>query len=140
MRVIGYIRVSSEAQGESGNGLEAQRQAIEQEAARRGWELVDVEQDVMSGKALDGREGLERAIARCERGEVEAVVIARLDRLIRSVSDFAALLERSRRRGWQMVALDMTGVDTTTATGEFLAVVIAAVAQLERRVIGERTK
>jgi DNA invertase Pin-like site-specific DNA recombinase len=139
MKVIGYIRVSTRKQDESGLGQEAQLRAIESCCTQRGWELAHVEQDVMTAKAMDNRDGLERAITSCRAGEAEAIVIAKLDRLIRSVSDFAFLLERSRSEGWGIVALDLAGVDTTTAMGEFMATVVAAVAQLERRIIGERT-
>jgi DNA invertase Pin-like site-specific DNA recombinase len=139
MDVIGYVRVSTDKQAESGLGQEAQLRAIESCCTQRGWTLVGVEQDVMSAKAMDGRDGLERAISACRAGEGEAIIIAKLDRLIRSVSDFALLLERSRSEGWGIVALDLAGVDTTTPMGEFMATVVAAVAQLERRIIGERT-
>jgi DNA invertase Pin-like site-specific DNA recombinase len=67
------------------------------------------------------------------------VVVAKLDRLSRSLMDFSALMERARRRGWALVALDL-GVDTTTPAGEMLANVLASFAQYERRIIGQRTK
>jgi DNA invertase Pin-like site-specific DNA recombinase len=65
--------------------------------------------------------------------------VAKLDRLSRSLIDFAGLLERARREGWAVIALDL-GVDTTTPAGELVANVMAAVAQWERRAIGERTR
>jgi DNA invertase Pin-like site-specific DNA recombinase len=64
--------------------------------------------------------------------------VAKLDRLSRSLLDFAAVMERSRRKRWSLVALDL-GVDTTTPQGEMLANVLAAFAQFERRLIGQRT-
>jgi DNA invertase Pin-like site-specific DNA recombinase len=54
------------------------------------------------------------------------------------VQDFAATMDTARRQGWALVALDL-GVDTTTPAGELVANVMAAVAQWERRVIGQRT-
>ncbi len=65
--------------------------------------------------------------------------MAKLDRLSRSVADFAALLDQAQRGGWGLVALDL-GVDTTTPAGELVANVMAAVAQWERRTIGQRTR
>ena len=53
--------------------------------------------------------------------------------------DFATLMERSRKQGWGLVALDI-GVDTTTPSGEVMANVMAAFAQFERRLIGQRTR
>jgi DNA invertase Pin-like site-specific DNA recombinase len=136
-RVIGYVRVSTEEQGASGAGLEAQRQAIEDEAKRRGWQLVRIEEDVLSGRNMK-RPGLQRALDACRTGEVAGIVVAKLDRLSRSVIDFAGTLEEARRRGFNIVALDL-GLDLSTPQGELVANVIASVAQWERRVIGART-
>src|SRR5262245_11855580 len=112
--VVGYIRVSTSEQADSGAGLEAQRQAIEAEASRRGWKLVHVFEDAgASGKSLDGRRGLQRALEAIEAGTAGGLVVARLDRLSRSLLDFAALMERARKRGWNLIALDL-GVDTST--------------------------
>jgi len=66
-------------------------------------------------------------------------VVAKLDRLSRSLLDFARLMDRSRREGWQLVALDL-GVDTSTPAGEMLAGVLATFAQYERRLIAQRTR
>ena len=62
--VVGYIRVSTDEQAESGLGLAAQRAAIEAEVARRGWTLIAVHEDAgVSGKSLKGREGLSAALS-----------------------------------------------------------------------------
>src|SRR5439155_23274781 len=74
-----------------------------------------------------------------EQGEAAALVVAKLDRLSRSLLDFAGLMERARRKGWSLVALDL-GVDTSTPSGEMMASVLATFAQFERRLIGQRTK
>jgi DNA invertase Pin-like site-specific DNA recombinase len=66
-------------------------------------------------------------------------VVSKLDRLSRSMLDFAGLMDRSTREGWALVALDL-GVDTTTPQGEMVAAVMAVFAQFERRLIGQRTK
>ena len=136
--VIGYVRVSTEEQGLSGAGLEAQEKAIRAECARRGWQLARIESDVLSGKNLT-RPGLQAALAACSSGEVSGIVVAKLDRLSRSLKDFADLLERAKRDGFNVVALDL-GVDLSTPGGEFLANVMASIAQWERRIIGQRTK
>jgi DNA invertase Pin-like site-specific DNA recombinase len=93
----------------------------------------------VSGKSLSGRPGLEVALEAVEGGEAEALVVAKLDRLSRSLLDFAGLIERARKRGWSLVALDL-GVDTSTPSGEMMASVLATFAQFERRLIGQRTK
>jgi DNA invertase Pin-like site-specific DNA recombinase len=70
---------------------------------------------------------------------MSGVVVAKLDRLSRSLVDFAGLLERAQKEDWNVVALDL-GVDLSTPSGEFLASVLASAAQWERRIIGQRTK
>jgi DNA invertase Pin-like site-specific DNA recombinase len=138
--VVGYVRVSTGEQADSWAGLEAQRQAIATEAERKGWRLVHVYEDAgASGKSLNGRPGLSEAIAAVERGEAGGLVVSKLDRLSRSLLDFAGLMERARTRGWSLVALDL-GVDTSTPSGEMMASVLATFAQFERRLIGQRTR
>lgn len=139
-RVVGYVRVSTSDQAEHGVGLDAQCQAITDEADRRGWELVTICEDGgLSGKSTVKRKGLHAALALLENDQADALVVAKLDRLARSMVDFATLLERAAQRGWDLVVLDLA-VDTTTPHGEFLAHVMAALAQWERRIIGQRTK
>src|SRR5438445_8838364 len=113
-RVVGYVRVSTEEQAHSGAGLRAQRTAIRSESERRGWELVAIHEDAgVSGKAMANRPALGAALSALEAREADALVVAKLDRLSRSLPDAAALLARSAREGWRLVALDL-GVDTTT--------------------------
>lgn len=138
-RVVGYVRVSTDEQADSGAGLSAQRLALQQGTSVRGWQVVEVVEDAgLSAKNLK-RPGLLRALAMVERGEAEVLMVAKLDRLSRSLLDFAALMEQSRRQGWSLVALDL-GVDTSTPAGEMMANVLATFAQFERRLIGQRTK
>lgn len=140
LRVIGYVRVSTDEQADSGAGLAAQRSAIESECERRGWDLVAIHEDAaISGKSMANRHGLGDALTSLADGNASALVVAKLDRLSRSLTDAAALLARSAREGWRLVALDL-GVDTTTPQGEVMAHVMAAFAQFERRLIGERTR
>lgn len=139
MRAVAYLRVSTGEQGESGAGLAAQQAAIDAWATYRRAELVAVEQDIASGKSTNGRHGLERAVAMCKRGDADALVVAKLDRLSRSLADFAKLVDDSRKQGWAIVALDVD-IDMTTANGEMLAGMLAVLSQWERRIIGERTR
>jgi DNA invertase Pin-like site-specific DNA recombinase len=140
VKVVAYTRVSTAEQASSGAGLAAQRAAIAAEVERRGWELVGVEEDAgLSGKSTECRPALARALAAVDSGEAEALVVAKLDRLSRSLLDFAGMMERGRKRGWALVALDL-GVDTTTPAGEMMANVLASFAQYERRIIGQRTR
>lgn len=139
MRVVGYIRVSTAEQATSGLGLAAQREALDREAQRRGWELVAVEEDHASGKTMRNRPGLAEALRKVAAGEADTLMVSKLDRLARSVSDFARLMDEFREAGWGLIVLDL-GVDTTSIMGEAMANVVAAFAQAERRRIGERTR
>ena len=118
--VVGYVRVSTEEQGDQGAGLEAQRQAIQEACTVRGWRLVAIHQDVASGRSLEGRQGLATALQAVCAGEAAGLIVAKLDRLSRSVIDAAQTIERARREGWNLVALDL-GVDFSTPSGEAMA-------------------
>jgi DNA invertase Pin-like site-specific DNA recombinase len=137
--VLGYLRVSTDEQAASGLGLAAQRAAIVAECARRGLVLIDVMADEgVSGSVLD-RPGLASVLDRLDRGEASVLMVAKLDRLTRSVEQAYALMDQSRRSGWALVALDL-GVDTTTPAGEMMAGVASVFAQFERRLISQRTR
>jgi DNA invertase Pin-like site-specific DNA recombinase len=136
---VGYVCVSTAEQADSGAGLEAQRAAIRSACQQRGWELVGIHEDAGFRAATLARPGLGEALSAVESSEATVLVVAKLDRLSRSLLDFAALMERSRRKRWALGALDL-GVDTTTPAGEAMANLMATFAQFERRLIGRRTK
>lgn len=138
MRAVGYIRVSTDAQGERGYGLDAQREAIEAEATRRGWTLERVYVDVASGKSVRHRPEFGEMLHALAAGEAEVLIVAKLDRLSRSLVDFAQLMATAQAEGWSVNALDI-GVDTSSINGELIANIIMALAQWERRIIGQRT-
>ena len=137
MTVYGYTRVSTSEQADSGAGLAAQRDAIIREAQARGWGDVEVIEDAgYSGGSLD-RPGIAALLPRLRRGDV--LMVAKLDRLSRSLVDAVGLLEASEKRGWALVALDL-GIDTASPTGRLVASVMGAVAAWERDVIRQRTR
>ncbi len=146
LRSVAYCRVSTREQAENGRGLDAQEDAIRQEAARRGWELVEptyVDRGV-SGKSTKKRTALADAVAALDAGKADVLIVTKLDRLARSVVDFASLVAHasSKRRGkhaWSLVVMAQ-GIDLTTATGRLTANVLASVAQWEAEMISERTK
>ena len=133
--MIGYLRVSTLDQN---YGVDVQRAAIEFEASGRGWEVHWVIDRGETRKNAN-RLGLTEALIMLDRGEVDALVVSKLDRLSRSLLDFASLMARAQTNGWNLVALDL-GIDLSTPAGEFLASVMASAAQWERRIIGQRTR
>ena len=103
--VVGYGRVSTDGQGERGAGLEAQRRAIRDEAERRGWRLIHIYEDVVSGRSMNGRHGLCAALDAVETGRASVLVVAKLDRLSRSSGELAQWIRAQRRRGATLQAI-----------------------------------
>lgn len=118
--------------------MEAQRAAIVKECEQRGWEIVaSLEDRGFSAKDLK-RPGVQEALRLLEGKRADALVVAKLDRLSRSMIDFTGVMAQAQKQSWALVALDC--VDTTTPAGEAMAHVLATFAQFERRLIGQRTR
>jgi len=101
-------------------------------------ELIDIIVDGgESAKSLN-RPGMARLLAMVDGGEVEAVIIAKLDRLTRSVKDLCTLRERFTRRGAALVSV-AESLDTGSSAGRLVLNIMTAVSQ-EREAIGERTR
>lgn len=137
MKAIGYVRCSTDEQADSGLGLEAQRAVLRAEAERRGWELTIFEDAGYTGRDTR-RPALTEALDRLDKGDHNALICAKLDRLSRSLVDFAHLMDRSKRQGWSLICLDL-GVDTSTPQGKMVANIFATFAEFESDLIGQRT-
>lgn len=127
-RFVTYLRVSTEKQGVSGLGLEAQRGAVLSFAASRGGQILNEHVEVESGKRHD-RPALAAAIADAKRSGA-VLLIAKLDRLARSVALISSLMETRV----EFVAADMPDAN------RFVLHILAAVAEHEREQISARTK
>ena len=125
---VSYIRVSTERQGRSGLGLEAQRTAVSRFVAQRGGDVLTEFTETESGKRSD-RPELAKALAACRRHKA-TLVIAKLDRLARNVALIANLMD-SR--------VDFVCCDMPDA-GRLTLHIMAAMAEHERAMISERTK
>ena len=137
-RAITYHRVSTDEQAASGLGLDAQQARTRDAVEARGWSLVATYTDNgRSGKDMR-RPELAAALEALDAGHADVLVCAKLDRLSRSVLDFARITERARARGWSLVLLDVD-VDTSTPTGGLVANITSSVAQWEREIIAART-
>src|SRR6202047_3345945 len=128
-KFVAYFRVSTDRQGKSGLGLEAQREAVMSYLNGGRWTLTAEFTEVESGKRSDNRPELEKAIAACKRLKAK-LVIAKLDRLSRNLAFIAALMES----GVEFLAVDIPHANKLTVH------ILAAVAQHEREMISERTK
>ena len=139
MLTIGYVRVSTDRQAEQGVSLEAQEAKIRAMATVQGSELIDVIVDGgESAKSLN-RPGLQRLMALVNGGKVQAVIVAKLDRLTRSVKDLCGLLELFEKRRVALISV-AEALDTGSAAGRLVITIMGAVSQWEREAIGERTR
>ena len=141
-RAVGYVRVST---GEQDLGLGDQRERIEAYAKLKGLRLVDTVSDngVSGGKPLSERRGGRKMLKMLRSQQrIKSVIILKLDRGFRSASDCLATAEQWERAGVAMHIIDLGGqaIDTTGAAGKFLLTVLAGAAEMERNLIGERTK
>jgi DNA invertase Pin-like site-specific DNA recombinase len=127
-RFVAYYRVSTDRQGKSGLGLEAQQKAVRDYLNNGAWELVAEFIEVESGKHSD-RPELEKALDACRRHKAK-LVIAKLDRLSRNLAFIAALMESK---------VEFLVVDNPHAN-KLTVHILAAVAQHEREMISERTR
>jgi site-specific DNA recombinase len=138
MQVFGYARVSTSEQATEGVSLAVQQAKIQAYAVVKDWAVVEVIRDQgASAKSLH-RPGLARLLALVKAGAVQ-VVVAKLDRLTRSVGNLDKLMKLFERKGVALVSLQES-LDATTATGRLMMSLLASVSQWEREVIAERTR
>jgi DNA invertase Pin-like site-specific DNA recombinase len=136
---IGYCRVSTGRQAEEGLSLDHQEATIRAAAEQRGYRVEIVREEGRSGKSIKGRPELRAALERLDKGEAQALICPRLDRLARSVVDLLDIISRAQKKSWRLVLLDLD-LDTATPQGEMVVTIMGAMARFERRLIGERQK
>ena len=135
---VAYLRVSTAGQAESGAGLAAQRSKCRALATLHETEVDQWFVDAGASGASLERPELGRLLAEISSGSVQMLLVAKLDRLTRSVADLARLIEVVNRRGVRLVSAEES-IDTGTACGRLILQVLGAVSQWEREAIAERT-
>lgn len=139
MKVIGYVRVSTDEQAREGISLENQKAKVESYCSLHDLELVNTIEDAgKSGKDLN-REGMKALIESIKSRQINAVIVYKLDRLSRKVIDTLNLIELMRKNNITFHSIT-DNIDTKTAMGKFFLNVMASLAQMERDLISERTK
>src|SRR6202166_2466791 len=128
-----YARVSTNDQ----QTLPMQSRAMREYAAQRGWTITAQVREVGSGAAK--REAREKLLEAARRREIDVVLVWRLDRWGRSVTDLLATLQELEHLGVGFVSLT-EALDLTTPTGRAMAAVLAVFAEFEREILGERTR
>lgn len=138
-KAVGYIRVSTDGQAESGLSLEAQRAKIQAYASLKDLELVEIIEDAgISAKNLK-RPGMQRIMEMVRKKEIDAVIILKLDRMFRNTVDALNTSQIFQKRGVALHSITES-LDTESAIGGFFFTLIAALGEMERKLIGERTK
>jgi site-specific DNA recombinase len=138
-RTVGYIRVSTEEQAEEGYSLADQERQCRAYAVARGWpEIAEVYADPGVSGATRDRPALRRLLADAKAGTVERVICTKLDRMSRRAVDLLTVEDELDQCGVERVYIK-DSIDTSTPTGRLLRTVLAAVAELERDMILERT-
>ncbi len=132
-----YIRVSTEEQRQSGLGLEAQTAATADECERRRWTYEVFADMGASGKHVNPE--LRRALDLLDAGQFDALMVAKLDRLARSVRHASSIIDAAISGDWALVVLD-NALDLTTPGGRAMANMLATFAELERDLISARTR
>jgi putative DNA-invertase from lambdoid prophage Rac len=129
-----YARVSTNDQ----QTLAMQNRAMREYAARRGWKIALQVREVNSGAAAR-REAREKVLEAARRREIDLVLVWRLDRWGRSVTDLLATLQELEHLGVGFVSLT-EALDLTTPAGRAMAALLAVFAAFEREILGERTR
>lgn len=134
--MVGYVRVSTEEQSAS---VEAQTERIARYCELYGLDLERVEVDQgVSGRTLE-RPAVRRALTSARAGDVSGIVVAKLDRLTRSVRDLGDLVDEVQAERWALYSVG-DHLDATTATGRMVINMMGSIAQWERETISERTR
>ena len=138
MKVLGYVRVSTQEQANEGVSLAAQEAKLRAYCAALDLELVAVVADAgVSAKSLE-RPGLTQALALLDSGAAEGLLVVKLDRLTRSVRDLGALLDGYFSARFSLLSVS-DSIDTRTAAGRLVLNLLTSVASWEREACAERT-
>lgn len=138
IRALGYARVSTEEQANSGLSLVNQRIRIAALAKASDFELLQVIEEAGRTAKNMHRPGLQRALRALEDGQADALIVLSLDRLTRSVKDLGSLVEFFDRTKTALLSVQ-DSINTLSAAGRLVLNVLGSIAQWEREAIAERT-
>jgi DNA invertase Pin-like site-specific DNA recombinase len=137
-KAIGYARVSTAKQADTGHSLEVQTSALQAAAERNGWSFEGLTEEG-SGKSLARRPILQAALQQLAEGAASVLIVHRLDRLGRSLKDVLTIVEKADREGWTLIFTEQS-IDSSTSAGRFTLSLFGAVAQFDNELRSERIR
>lgn len=139
MRIIGYIRVSTAGQ-EDNTSLQGQKERVLSYGQYKGHDLIELIEEVGSGKSADTRPEFQRALQMLRDGTADGLVVCKLDRLGRNVRDILQLVDEVFQPLDKALMILDSELDTSTPTGRMMLTMLSAMAEMERGLITERTQ
>lgn len=140
MKTVGYVRVSGSRQVAEGYGLVTQERRIRAYATSQGWTLAEIIRDEAQSGVASDRPGFLRLRAMVEAGEVERIIIYKLDRLSRSLLDLKAFVDRVLLPSGAALVSVTEQLDTSSSSGKLFVNILGSFAEFERDIITERLK
>lgn len=137
-KALGYARVSTSRQADTGHSLDLQLAALRAEADRHGWTFEGVTEEG-SARSITRRPVLQAALKELASGAASVLIVHRLDRLGRSLKDVLTVVETANRQGWRIVFTEQA-IDSSTSTGRLTLGLLGSVAQYDNELRSERIK
>ncbi|MDY6994869.1 MAG: recombinase family protein [Pseudomonadota bacterium] len=138
MKAIGYTRVSKEDQAKSGISLSLQRNKIQLQAQLNDYKLIDIFSDPGKSAKDSNRPGLKKLLNFINKKKINALIVYKIDRLTRNVSDLNILVETLNKKNISLISVQES-IDTKSAGGRMFINILGVISQWEREIIGERT-
>ena len=139
LRVAGYVRVSSARQAREGESLDEQEARLQAACGARGWPEARIYREAGVSASAKKRPALRRLLRAVRAGDVDVVLVKKVDRLSRSLVDFEKTYAIIEQYGVDLVSLQES-FDSTTAIGRAVLRIVLTFAQLEREQVSERTR
>ena len=141
LKYIGYCRVSDKKQETEGQSLEAQSQIIKDYCIKKGYKLTKIITEQVSGSVNPlERKGFKKVIEDLTRGNASGVIVVKFDRLSRCLKDMVNIIDGYFKNKYKIHFVDFDHIDLTSPEGQFQLNLFSSFAELERSMIGKRTK
>lgn len=135
--LLGYVRVSTKMQAETGESIETQQKIIQKEADYRGLKVKWYIDEGKSGKNIEGRPQMQKLLKEMKKGDF--LMIADLSRIARNMFDFTYMIKRFNTEGINFICKN-PDIDLSTAAGRLIAVVMSSVYEMERENISKHVQ